>query len=271
MFTIGDFAKRGRVSVRMLRHYDAIGLLIPADVDPYSSYRRYDAEQLARLNRLVALKDLGFTLDQVRVLLEDAVSGEQLRGMLALRRAELEASVAADQARLRQVEARLRAIESENAMSDSDVVIKQVPEKRYVELSATAASFSPEDIGHVVQPLCAELGERLAGAQVTTDEGGHLTCWYDQQSDGSILVHAGVPVTAAGSVLNDLREATLPATEVAALVHNGAMDQVTSTWQRLLSWVDTTGRRADGPSREVYLTISDDPQTWVTELQEPLG
>jgi hypothetical protein len=65
MFTIGEFARHGRVSVRMLRHYDAIGLLRPACVDPGSGYRFYQASQLAELNRVIALKDLGFTLPQV--------------------------------------------------------------------------------------------------------------------------------------------------------------------------------------------------------------
>src|SRR5690242_1092412 len=118
MFTIGDFARVGRVSVRMLRHYDAIGLLRPAYVDPSTGYRSYDLDQLPRLNRLVALKQLGFTLDQVAAMLDDTVGAEQLRGMLRLRRAELQDQIAADVARLAGVEARLRTIEKENAMSD---------------------------------------------------------------------------------------------------------------------------------------------------------
>jgi DNA-binding transcriptional MerR regulator len=68
MFSIGEFARHGRVSVRMLRHYDAIGLLRPACVDPASGYRFYQASQLAELNRLVALKELGFTLQQVQAI-----------------------------------------------------------------------------------------------------------------------------------------------------------------------------------------------------------
>lgn len=71
MFTIGDFARFGRVSVRMLRHYDEIGLLPPATVDPSTGYRSYVADQLARLNRIVALKDLGFTLQQVAEIVDD--------------------------------------------------------------------------------------------------------------------------------------------------------------------------------------------------------
>ena len=63
MFTIGEFARHGRVSVRMLRHYDAIGLLRPACVDPASGYRFYQVSQLAELNRVIALKDLEWSAD----------------------------------------------------------------------------------------------------------------------------------------------------------------------------------------------------------------
>ena len=71
MLSIGEFARLAGVSVRMLRHYDQLGLLRPERVDPHSGYRRYAAAQLERANQLVALKDLGFTLEQVGVLLDD--------------------------------------------------------------------------------------------------------------------------------------------------------------------------------------------------------
>ena len=141
MFTIGDFARHGRVSVRMLRHYDATGLLRPAHVDPATGYRYYAAAQLARLNRVIALKELGFTLQQVREILDEKVTTEELRGMLRLRRAELESAMAAAAARLVQVEARLRSIESEGHMPSDDVVIKSIPAVRVAELTAIAAEL----------------------------------------------------------------------------------------------------------------------------------
>ncbi|MFC9228098.1 MerR family transcriptional regulator [Streptomyces decoyicus] len=167
MFSIGDFAQYGRVSARMLRHYDAIGLLRPARTDPVSGYRYYEAAQLARLNRIIALKDLGFSLQQVGAILAEEVSVPELRGMLRLRRAELEASLAAAGARLAQVEARLRTIESEGRMSADDVVVKRTGAVLLAELSGIAASYGPEDIGPVIQPLYGELCRRLETAGVT--------------------------------------------------------------------------------------------------------
>src|ERR1700677_4720530 len=107
MFSIGEFARHGRISVRMLRHYDTIGLLRPACVDPASGYRFYQARQLAELNRIIALKDLGFTLQQVQAIINERVSAAELRGMLKLRRAEIHAPIDAAKNMLGRVEARL--------------------------------------------------------------------------------------------------------------------------------------------------------------------
>ena len=80
MMNIGEFARLGGVSTRMLRHYDAIGLLSPAHVDPHTSRRSYDVAQLAVLNRLIALKGLGFRLDEVGVLLAEGVESAEMQG-----------------------------------------------------------------------------------------------------------------------------------------------------------------------------------------------
>ncbi len=142
MFTIGDFARHGRVSVRMLRHYDATGLLRPAHVDPANGYRHYTASQLSRLNRIIALKELGFTLQQVRDIVDEKGDAGQLRGMLRLRRAELENAVATANARLVQVEARLRAIESEGHMPTATAGSSSTPPSRSPPRSRTATSAS---------------------------------------------------------------------------------------------------------------------------------
>src|SRR6202035_5229721 len=110
MFSIGEFARHGRVSVRMLRHYDTIGLLRPASADAATGYRFYRAGQLAELNRIIALKDLGFTLQQVQAILAEQVSVAELRGMLKLRRAEIFDRIEAETARLARVETRLLTI-----------------------------------------------------------------------------------------------------------------------------------------------------------------
>jgi DNA-binding transcriptional MerR regulator len=271
MFTIGDFARHGRVSVRMLRHYDAIGLLRPAAVDQATGYRFYEARQLARLNRIVALKELGFTLQQVRSVLDDKVSVEELRGMLRLRQAELQAQIATDTARLAQVEARLQIIEREGAMPADDIQIKRIPGVRVAELTGTAASFEPAAISPVIQPLYDELVARLGRAGLTPSGPG--IAWYEDAPDGEgVLVHATLPVDADLGGRHGVSIVDLPEIEQAAtIVHRGSMDDVMATIQTLARWIDANGYRSAGYNRELYLKIGEDRETWVTELQEPVA
>lgn len=267
MFTIGDFAAYGRVSIRMLRHYDAVGLLRPARVDPSNGYRFYEAAQLADLNRLVALKDLGFTLEQVRVILEDKVTGEELRGMLRLRRAQLEERIEADLARLTGVEARLRTIESEQIMPVQEVMIKQVPPSRVAALTATAAGFDPVHISPVIQPLYHSLCERIteAGLEIT----GPAIAWYEHGEGDSIVVHAGMGFSGGGT--GDFEVVDLPGFEAATLIHHGPMEEIMPSEQALARWLDDHGRKATGLAREFYLDCPPDQADWVTELQVPLS
>ncbi|GAA2062186.1 MerR family transcriptional regulator [Streptomyces albiaxialis] len=277
MFTIGDFAAHGSVSVRMLRHYDAVGLLRPAHVDAFSGYRYYAAGQLARLNRIIALKDLGFTLQQVRVILDERepVGVAELRGMLRLREAELEAALAADAARLARIGARLRMIESEGHMSSDDIVVKRLPSVRVAELTGTADRAEPGSIGPVIQPLYGELFARLERAGIAP-AGKGLAHYEGVEGEDAVVVHAGVqvaPDTPAEG--HDFAVVDLPEVAAAAtLVHHGPMDDVMPALQTLARWIEANGYRSAGLPRELQLSCEASSEggqeNWITELQEPV-
>ncbi|MEV8371282.1 MerR family transcriptional regulator [Kribbella sp. NPDC056861] len=267
MFTIGDFAAFGRVSARMLRHYDAIGLLRPAGVDPTTSYRYYTADQLRRLNRIVALKDLGFTLEQVGAIVDAKVGPDELRGMLRLRRAQLEARLSADALRLDAVEARLRIIEKEGFMSTDDVVLKEIPAIRVAELSAVAASYEGVDITPVIQPLYGQIWERLGAAGV--QPAGPPVAYYEQSDGETVIVHAAVTVSPDQPTADDFQVVDLPALPTAAtIVHQGSMGEADQSMQLLARWIDDGGYRSVGYAREVCLAFDpDDESKWVHEFQ----
>ena len=271
MFSIGEFAQHGRVSVRMLRHYDAIGLLRPACVDPVTGYRSYQASQLAQLNRVIALKDLGFTLQQVQEIMAEQVSAAELRGMLRLRRAEIQSRIDAETSRLARVEARLATIEDEARVPVDGVVIKGLAPVRVAELAGVAGSYEPEAITPVIRPLYCGLRQRMASALVTA--AGPAMAYYEDApaSDGAIVVHAAVPV--AGGTDGDHGFAVVDLAEVdraAVIIHHGSMDNVLPAVQALARWIDAGGYRAAGYAREVTLEWSPDPDRWVTELQQPI-
>lgn len=146
MYSIGAFAELGGVSIRMLRHYDSIGLLAPAHVDPTTGRRSYGTDQLAHLNRLVALKELGFTLQQVKQLLNDGVEPAELRGMLRMRSIDLESRLLRDHQTLDRVRARLRLIESESTMPVTNIELKTVPSQRVIGLHERINPDSDADV-----------------------------------------------------------------------------------------------------------------------------
>lgn len=221
MLTIGEFACLGQVSARMLRHYDQLGLLQPDRVDEASRYRLYGVGQLERLHRIVALRDIGFGLEQIRQILTEDVSVEELRGMLRLRRAQIEQSVAEEQERLHRVEAHLRALEGSDTMSVQDIVIKQTQPIRVAV--ASADGLSDADIGaafarllpQVIAHLDAEGTKPGISVGVYQDDGGSV-------AEGQLVPHAGFDIGDQPVADSDtVPVVDLPVIEVAAAVYRG--------------------------------------------------
>ncbi|HEX5858977.1 MAG TPA: MerR family transcriptional regulator [Microbacterium sp.] len=271
MYTIGEFAAFGRVSARMLRHYDRIGLLVPARVDEYSGYRYYDGEQRSALTLIVELRQLGCSLeDAASVLAADDTAGA-LAALLERRRAELEASVAADASRLDRIGLRLRLLRGDTPMSTPEIVFKDIPPARVYEAVATAPGFGPENISPVIGPLFDNLFDALARSGVDYSEPG--IAWYDQGDDPDVVfVHAAFTAGKDPRDGDGYRVRELPALSGAATVqHRGDMPTIGDSWSALMEAVEREGYRISGPSREIYLVAQPLPQSeWVTELQQPV-
>ena len=134
MYGIGTLARLAQVSVRTLRHYDELGLLKPAQVDPLSGYRYYTPDQVLALHRILVLRDLGVPLSEIAQLINDDVTVEQLRGILLLRKAEARARLAGQSEQLMKVELRLAQLE-EDSVANYEVIVKRVRHSAVVALS----------------------------------------------------------------------------------------------------------------------------------------
>ena len=132
MFSTGEFSKLSRVSKRLLQYYDEIGLFKPAHVDTFTKYRYYSARQLPLLNRILALKDLGFNLDEIQRMIADRVSDEEIRGMLLLKKSVREKVIEEEQQRLRRIEARLAS--AHERRGPVEVVVKSIPEQHFLSV-----------------------------------------------------------------------------------------------------------------------------------------
>jgi DNA-binding transcriptional MerR regulator len=269
MFKIGEFSRLSRVSVRMLRHYDQLGLLTPSQTDPYTGYRYYSAEQLPRLNRIIALRDLGFSLEQIAGMLEDDLSVEQLLGMLKLKRAEVQEQMKAEEQRLARLEARIRQMNEAPAHAAYDVVVRAIEP----ELAATDR----------IQQMFDLLETYIVGFEGARADKPPFSIYYDDEyREKDMDVEVAVPLKYAVPENALLRVRHLPGlSDVACVVHTGEYREVYRAYNALLAWIEAHGYRMQGPVREVYLRygadgldfelpstyLGNDQHEYVTELQ----
>lgn len=270
MYTIGEFAASGRVSVRMLRHYDAIGLLAPADVDERTGYRRYATAQLRALLRITELRGFGCGLDEIARVLAAGDATAALRDALVSRRAELAASVAADRARVARIDERLR--ELEGITMSTAVEYRAVPGATVYAVSGLAPGMGPENVSPVIEPLMGRLSTALAAAGRPLLEPGIF--WYEGVDESEALhVHVSFMAEQPPRPGEGFDVVELPGvTTAAVLTHYGEMSRIGDSWRRLTEQLVADGYRIAGPGREVY--VKSGPgllQTeWITELQSPV-
>jgi DNA-binding transcriptional MerR regulator len=269
MLGIGEFARLGQVSPRTLRHYGELGILVPAHVDDASGYRFYAIDQLAQLQRVVALRNLGLRLDEIRSLVADGVPEEHLRGLLRSRRAEIADAISQEQVRLRQIEARLDASEGGAGMEQLDVVLKRSGPHRVAATTATAPGHGYENIGPVFRAHLPILADELLAQRLRL---GVCVVWYEEAARDELLVHLGwdvedQPVTETDAV----RVEDLHVVEVASTIHHGSMEGVTTRFESMIRWIEATGHHVVGPSRELYWRLDPDESRQITELQIPVA
>ncbi len=228
--------------------------------DQWNSYRSYAPEQLQVLNRIVALKDLGLSLEQVGLIVSHRVSIEELRGMLRLCQAKVEEEMRVA-GRLAAVESRLRMIERESTMS-GDYVLKNVDG---VRLAAYTGTLDPETMAQHIGPMFDWAMEALSAihASPTTPIAMY------EESDGGMDVVVGF--AHGGKAPEGMEIVEVPEGMAVCGVHLGSMDRIEESWQALHRWIVENGHEFDGACRELYVrSDSEDQEDWVTELQQPV-
>ena len=256
---IGEFSVLGRVSVRMLRHYEKLGLLVPAETDTFTGYRYYTLEQLPRLNRIIALKELGFSLELVGGILANDPSVAEMRSLLNERRALLAAKIEQSSQRLEQVDVRLAQIEREGVPpEESEVVLKTLPPVTVASVRSIVPSvectsdYCDDHFGRVA----AWLGEHGIPANGLTMNLYHMDEYRETDLDmeSVMLIDPafanGRPQPSAGEVgVRLLAEEPL----AASLVLRSGFTGIEAGVMTLLGWIAASGLELAGPLREVHL------------------
>jgi DNA-binding transcriptional MerR regulator len=272
MFKIGDFSKICQVSIKSLRHWDDIGLLKPAYIDPFTSYRYYAIDQLEHINRIVALRGLGLSLKETARLLDEDISVSEIRGMLRLKQAELRQQIEAAQHQLFMVESRLQQIEHEGRMPDYEVTLKVAEPQRVVTMREIMPDFTVlVDRIMAVYAARNEVADRAASpvTAVFHDAG------FDQTNvdvELAFAVQPGFRRTIQLAQDCRLTVGELPGVELlACTIYRGRWLSLATGYMNLGRWIHDNGYNIIGPSREIFHHIGPDAdETTITEMQFPV-
>jgi len=268
MLKIGDFSKLSRVSIRMLRHYDDIGLLKPAETDDFTGYRYYREDQLFTIARITALKDMGFSLAEIVKMLDVYDDADKLDAFLTKRKEELDALAAQTEYRRMLLDSARMRLRKEQIMN-FDVTVKTIPERYAATVQMTVPGYADEGLLWTTM-----FAETAATPLVQTDPCLVAAQFLDPEyKEENVEILAWMTVKGTYSDTEHVKFKTLPAVKVASCIIKGSYDQMGDACACVASWIDANGYKMNGPMFNIYHVSpaqTQNPDEYVTEVCFPV-
>lgn len=270
MFKIGDFSKLNKITVRALRHYDEIGLLKPFYIDKFTGYRYYSSEQLPKLNRIIFLKNIGFSLNEIMMVLEKDLTSEQMAEYLEDKKNDIQKSIEAEQSKILEIELYLKIIKQEAETMKYNIVLKELPEVIVASIRRTIKNYEE------FNSLYPEMGRYMEEQKLQCTEPGYCFSLYHdgEYKDSDIDVEICESVTSFGKDTDKMKFKKIAAVPTSACVmHKGPYNTIGMAYGEIMKWIEENGYEIIGLPRESYIDgiwNKPDPNEWLTELQVPI-
>ncbi len=268
MLKIGEFSKLSRVSVRMLRHYDEIGLLKPAEIDRFTDYRYYREDQLPTAGRIVALKDMGFSLADIVKILAVYDDREALSRFFTARQRELEALSRDTAHKLTLLDAAQNRLRKEENMR-YNVTLKTIPERYAATVQMVLPRYEDEGMlwGRLMEETCRM---NLAEADPCLCAVTYLDGEYKEEN---VEMMAWKTVKGSYPDTEHVRFRTLPEVTVVSCTYQGSYTQIVDVYAAVVAWMEANGYEAAAPMFNIYHVSpheTQNPEEFVTEICYPV-
>lgn len=280
MFRIGEFSKLSGLSADTLYHYEKLKILVPMAVDKFSNYRYYDASQLVTVNKILALKDAGFSLEEIYNVLNDDISVPKLIEMLESKAMLLENTLSNEYNRLERLHTNIFLIKNGGIAQMNKVSIKKVEP---ILIASVRKVFNKNGFDENLEKMWPTVNEYIdkKGVKRTIPclmlyhsgwwDMKQLNVMYDEQN---LDCEVAEPVTKSFDGNDEVKVYELPQIEkMACIVHNGPFSTMSKTCDTLFEWMKQNNYLADGPIREIYHKgewVTDNPDEYITEMQIPI-
>lgn len=269
MLRIGDFSKLSRISIRMLRHYDEIGILHPERVDDVTGYRYYSESQLLLAERIQTLKNLGFKLSVIKEMLGKYSDLQEMERFLHSKRKELEEEAVKTQQKLKLLDSTLKWLRKDGSFMDYSVSLKTMPERYVASVRQVIPDYGCEGMlwemmGRELEPQKVQQAVPCYGIAVFHDEG------Y-KEHDPDVEIQSAVMGTYQDT--EHVKFKTVPAVQIASATYKGSYEQISRVNEAVANWVVENGYDFDGKSFNIYHISpgqTDDPDELVTEVCFPV-
>ncbi|AEG59387.1 MerR family transcriptional regulator [Desulforamulus ruminis] len=270
MFRIGDFSRLNKISIHTLRYYDELGILKPAKIDEQTGYRYYSAEQLPRLNRILLLKDVGFSLMDITGMIDQELTTHKVVTMLNQKALEMKEKIERQQEKYLRLQILINKITEgvQNKMFNYDVVIKEVTALKVASIKESIEEFSKQ--GDLWEELITYLYDHHIKPTAPC-----IAIYYDEDyKEDNINIEVAAYITGNLPETERIKVRTLePVKEMACVVHKGNNENLAEAYNELQKWIEKNGYQMNGPIREVHLEgywSNPNPNEHVTEIQIPV-
>jgi DNA-binding transcriptional MerR regulator len=267
MLKISEFSKLSGVPSKTLRYYDEIGLFSPQHIETDNGYRLYEENQIARLNKILELKSMGFSLLLIKKILDENLPPEMVNGLLRQRKHATLQRIEEERERLREVEANMAVLELEQ-YKDYEVKVKSVPEMFVLLKDSSVGNIA--ECGPELAKLSDELVRYCQENEISLQPPA-ISMYY---SFSETLVEIGVAfeIEEAVQTNGEFQCENLPAVEEMAYVfHLGPLHEVDKAHQAIFRFMEENGYVADLPVRDIYHQYNpQDPEENLVEIQYPL-
>lgn len=268
MFKIGEFSKITQVTIRMLRYYDETGLLKPAQIDPWTGYRMYSAEQIPILNRIIYLRDSGFHVSEIAETL-DIKEHSLLIEQLDKKHSEIEQTIQTEQEKLRKIELAKKEILNGQGNMHYHISLKSIPAYQVLSLRKIIPNYYAE--GELWNELSAFSKEQQI--QISSDT---FSIYHDSEyKEINVDVELCAPVKEKGKKEEDfIYRTTEPIPIMACTMVYGAFSHISGAYTAFAQWLQKNSQyNMYGQTRQIVHRgpwNENNPEKYLTELQIPL-
>ncbi len=262
MLKIGEFSKLAMLTVKTLRFYEKEGLLTPAKVDQWTGYRYYETEQLSLAAKIKQLRQLDFSVEEIKAHLQ----GGSLDAALRQKAAELQEK----QIVISEMLTRIYYLLEDRAMN-YQAVIKEIPETIVYSEERVLSAY--RDVSMLVLSSATECRRLNPNIECAKPDYGFCEYLDGEHMETDMRVRYSQAVTKVGVGNERIQFRVLPATKVICIYHKGAYDNLGEAYAFIMKYAEANGYQVAGFARECYIDgiwNKENVSDWLTEIQLPI-